>query len=82
MRHPVDSCNFFDVNVVCSTAYGCYIRITLVFASTRDIFTTFAVMSGWLLLASSVVQYQGKIIKQKQVNIMRGAPKADAFVML
>ena len=32
MQHTVDVWNCFDVNVVCSNLYGCYVHITLVFA--------------------------------------------------
>ena len=42
-------------------ACGCRIGIKLVAASTGYIFTVFFVMSGWLLLASAIVQYQRKI---------------------
>ena len=64
----VDAWNCFDVNVVCSTAYGCRIDITLVSASIGHIFTIFIVTSGWFLLASAVVQYQRKIKLSNKLN--------------
>ena len=51
----------FDINVVCSTAYGCCVDVTLVSASTGYIFTIFIVMMCWFLLASAIVPYQRKI---------------------
>ena len=50
----------FDINVVCSTEYGCRTDITLVSASTAYIFTIFIVMSGWFLIDSAIVQYHRK----------------------
>ena len=41
--------------------YVGHIGITLVPASTGQIFAIFIVMSGWFLLASAIAQYQRKI---------------------
>ena len=51
-------------SVQCGTlisACGCRIEIKLLTASTGNTFTVFIEMSGWLLLASAIVQYQRKI---------------------
>ena len=57
---------------VCSNAYGCHIDTTLVFASTRCLFTIFIVMSGLFLLVSAIVRYQHKI---NLFNLMKGERK-------
>ena len=60
MQHPVNAWSCFDVTLAWSTAYGCRIDITLVSASKGYIFAIFIVVSGWILLALAIVQYQRK----------------------